>query len=348
MPAGVAAARGLTPGFSDGAAIVVGVAAARGLTRGFEAIRQASLRRLLPWAACPLPEEPSARRIDLARKAQWAYTLRRDPCVSRCAPMIGSPATWSTPKNKQSEVAMKVEKALDPTSLVARIVAELRANPEAQEMLLRVLLTNEFLGMPARLDRIEKDVAELKVDVTALKADVATLKTDVATLKTDMVEVKTGVAKLTNDVAYLKGSDLEHRLLRKIRALLSQELDLKGLDVVQTPLQWPEREFFKAVDEAVADGRIVAAEGSRIDETDFIIRAQRKTDRVPVWVAIEASHTVHDNDIDRARASADALRAVFGAEAVAVAAGYGINRADAERAEAAGVEYLKVPLPQAA
>ena len=236
---------------------------------------------------------------------------------------------------------MKVEKALDPASLVARIVAELQANPEAQQMLLRVLLTNEFLGMPARLDRIEKDVAELKIDVTALKADV-----DV--LKTDMVEVKTGVAKLTSDVAYLKGSDLEHRLQRKIRALLSQKLDLKGVDVVQTPLQWPERGFSNAVDEAVDDGRIVAAQGSRIDETDFIIRAQRKTDRAPVWVAIEASHTVHDNDIDRARASADALRAVFGAEAVAVAAGYGINRADAERAEAAGVEYLKVPLPQAA
>ena len=236
---------------------------------------------------------------------------------------------------------MTVEKALDPTSLVARIVAELRANPEAQEMLLRVLLTNEFLGMPARLDRIEKDVAELKVDVAALKADVAKLKTD-------MVEVKTGVAKLTNDVAYLKGSDLEHRLLRKIRALLSQELDLKGLDVVQTPLQWPEREFFKAVDEAVADGRIVAAQGSRLDETDFIIRAQRKADRVPVWVAIEASHTVHGNDISRARSSADALRAVFHGEAVAVAAGYSIDEANAERAEAAGVEYLKVPLPQAA
>ena len=261
--------------------------------------------------------------------------MARDPCGSCRQPMIGSTAKPCTaPENKQSEAAMTVEKALDPTSLVARIVAELRANPEAQEMLLRVLLTNEFLGMPARLDRIEKDVAELKVDVAALKAD--------------MAEVKTGVAKLTNDVAYLKGSDLEHRLLRKIRALLSQELDLKGLDVVQTPLQWPEREFFKAVDEAVADGRIVAAQGARLDETDFIIRAQRKADRVPVWVAIEASHTVHGNDISRARSSADALRAVFHGEAVAVAAGYSIDEANAERAEAAGVEYLKVPLPQAA
>ncbi len=51
---------------------------------------------------------------------------------------------------------------LDPESLVARILAELQANPEAQPVLLRAMLTNEYLGMPAGLDRIEQDVAELK------------------------------------------------------------------------------------------------------------------------------------------------------------------------------------------
>ena len=54
---------------------------------------------------------------------------------------------------------------LDPESLVARIIAELQANPHAQRLLLRALLTNEFLGMPARLDRIEKDIAELKAEM---------------------------------------------------------------------------------------------------------------------------------------------------------------------------------------
>ena len=82
---------------------------------------------------------------------------------------------------------------LDPGSLVARIIAELQANPDAQRLLLRALLTNEFLGMPARLDRIEKDIAELKVDVAQLKVDVAELKTDVAELKTDVAQLKTDV-----------------------------------------------------------------------------------------------------------------------------------------------------------
>ena len=227
---------------------------------------------------------------------------------------------------------MKVEKNLDPTSLVARIIAELQANPEAQQMLLRAMLTNEFLGVPARLDRIEKDVAELKADV--------------AVLKTDMAEVKTNVARLTKDVDFLKGSDLEHRLNRKIRALASQRLKLKGMEAIQTPGQWPNRDFFKAVEEALEDGRITAEQGSRIDATDFILSAQRSTDRVPVWVAIEASHTVHGSDINRARASADALRAVFRTDVVAVAAGYRIDAANTERAKAAGVAYLGVPPPQ--
>ena len=227
---------------------------------------------------------------------------------------------------------MKVEKNLDPTSLVARIIAELQANPEAQQMLLRAMLTNEFLGLPARLDRIEKDVAELKADV--------------AQLKVDMAEVKTNVARLTKDVDFLKGSDLEHRLNRKIRALASQRLKLKGMEAIQTPGQWPNRDFFKAVEEALEDDRITAEQESRIDATDFILSAQRSTDRVPVWVAIEASHTVHGSDINRARASADALRAVFRTDVVAVAAGYRIDAANTERAKAAGVAYLGVPPPQ--
>lgn len=49
----------------------------------------------------------------------------------------------------------------DSESLVARIIAELRADPDAQTLLLRALLTNEWLGMPIHLERIEAAVAEL-------------------------------------------------------------------------------------------------------------------------------------------------------------------------------------------
>ena len=82
-----------------------------------------------------------------------------------------------------------VSEQLDAESLVARIIAELQTTPRAQRLLLRALLTGEFLGMPVRLERIEKDVTELKADVGQLKTDVAELKTDVGQLKTDMAKL---------------------------------------------------------------------------------------------------------------------------------------------------------------
>ena len=93
---------------------------------------------------------------------------------------------------------------LDAESLVARMVAELQANPEAQRLMLRVLLTNEFLGMPARLDRIEHDVAEIKTRVTSLEHGVAEIKTRVTGLEHDVAEIKTRVTSLDNRVTDLE------------------------------------------------------------------------------------------------------------------------------------------------
>ncbi len=154
---------------------------------------------------------------------------------------------------------------LNPESLVARIIAELQANPEAQSLLLRALLTNEFLGMPIRLERVEADIAQLKVDVAQLKVD----------------------------VAHLKGDSLEVKLHRRIRPLLSQRLNLRRAQVMQSPVQDTHAELYEPIEAAFDEGRITDAQETRIHVTDLIIRAQRKTDRLPVWVAVDVSNEIH-------------------------------------------------------
>ena len=212
--------------------------------------------------------------------------------------------------------------SLNPESLVARIIAELQANPEAQRMLLRALLTNEFLGMPARLNRIEKDIAELKKDVAGLKQDVAGLKTD---------------------VGYLKGSDLEMKVHRRIQPLLSQLLELRRVRIIQSGVQQAPEDFADLVAAAADEGRISAAQEHRIIATDIILRGRRRRERTPVWVAVEVANRIDAEDLVRSRNSADTLAAVFGEEAVPLVAGYRIDAADRERAAAAGVRYLEVP-----
>ena len=217
---------------------------------------------------------------------------------------------------------------IDPESLVARIVEELRANPDAQRLLLRTLLTNEFLGMPARLDRIEKDVAQLKIDVAQLKVDVAQLKTDVAQLKTD--------------VGYLKGSDLEMKVHHRIVPLVSQYLTLRRTRVVKSALQQAAADFDEAVAQAADDGRIGDRQELRILATDLILRGERRADRRPLWIAVEAANRIDREDIRRSRDSADILATVFGEDAAAMVAGVRIDAGDRERAASADVHCLEV------
>lgn len=206
---------------------------------------------------------------------------------------------------------------LDPESLVARIVAELEATPAAQPLLLRALLTDEFKGVPLRLDRIEADIREMKADIRRLKTDVAELK---------------------SDVAELKGDSLEFKLPQRIRPFLSQKLALRGARIMQSALG-PDQgnELSEAVERAADAGVITDAEETRILATDLILRARRKRSQSQVWVAVEASHTIDGYDVDRAHESAGVLRRMFGEAPVAAVMGYAVRADDKRRAEELGV-----------
>ena len=218
--------------------------------------------------------------------------------------------------------------SLNSESLVARIIAELQADPDAQALLLRALLTNEFLGIPIRLERIEADVAELK--------------SDVAELKTRMTNVEIDLAVLKSDMAVLKGDMLEVKIHRRIRPLLSQRLGLRRARILQSPVQDTHPELFEPVEEALDTGGIDDRQETRINATDLIVQAQRKADRAPVWVAVEVSNAISQRDLERARQAADALSAVFLQDTLAVVVGYRIQPQNQRRGDEAGVQALLV------
>ena len=221
---------------------------------------------------------------------------------------------------------MTQESNMDPNSLVARIIAELQENPDAQRPLLQALLTNEFLGMPIRLARIEQDIAELKADVSQLKTDVAGLKTDVA-------ELKTSVARLEIQMGQVRGSHLEIEAQRRMLPILAQQLGLRRARTVHSLTSQLSGEYLERLYNAEEVGHIPDLATEDVRNTDVIMHAIRSADRQPVWIIVEVSATIDQHDIARARERADLVAAAYSQEAMAVVAGELIHSADRQRAD---------------
>ena len=219
--------------------------------------------------------------------------------------------------------------------MVPRLVAELEANPESRRLLLHALLPDEFLEMPARIDRMDQDITELKSDVKQLKVDVAELKVDVAELKVDVAELKV-------DVGHLKGDALEAKLFRWILPVISRALTLRRGRVMLGGYPGPDQTFMDLVESSEENGLITEQQLNRILMTDAIVRARRPNGGPEVWVAVEASNRVHAEDISRCLETADALRTLLGTETIAVVAGYSIDPRDQARASDAGVLCVEV------
>ena len=216
---------------------------------------------------------------------------------------------------------------IDPNSIVARIISELENQPAVRPLLLRTLLTDEFLAMPARLIRMDDDIS-------VLKTDVAELKTDVADLKTDMTSVK-------NDLGYLKGRDLERDLEKLAHGRLTSQLNLQGMRIIRGPTAGAMPEAFNT---AIATDGLSEAERGRILDADMVLQATQRSTGQRVYAAVEASFTVNESDVDRARLTADILGQVFPNDLM-VAAVYGVEFPEQlrERADNAGVLVFLAP-----
>jgi DNA polymerase I-like protein with 3'-5' exonuclease and polymerase domains len=155
------------------------------------------------------------------------------------------------------------------------MIAELRANPEVRVLLLRALLTDEFLEMPARMIRVEDDIVQIKFDVSQLQADVSQLQADVSQLQAD-------VSQLKIDVAELKGTNLEIKSVQRIQSIITQRLELRRPRTVHSLTAPMSGNPLDALQDAEELGRIRPGGDSEVLEADLIFSARRRADGEPV------------------------------------------------------------------
>ena len=242
----------------------------------------------------------------------------------------------------------------DPREFVQYIVSAVNANPDLREPLLRALLTEEFLQMPARLARLDDvperlarldDVPERLARLDDVPERLARVEEDVAVLKEDVGTLKDDVKVLKDDVGRLRGKSHETDFARTATSLLNRELGFRRITVVHGNViaipryaeEFHDKAFAAADDGVITDGQL-----QRIFDTDVIAHCRRPGETEPTWVAVEVAARVDEDDINRAAQSAQALRLAFSEDALSVIAGERIDPQDATRAKQAGVVFIDI------
>ena len=238
------------------------------------------------------------------------------------------------------------------------LLSLLRENQEFREAVRQAILSEELLALPAtfnafvsemrefvsemrsytkatdkRLENLEEGQQRLEQGQQDIKSEMRsyTKTTDkrLGNLEEGQQRLEQGQQELKVSVDSLRGNALEAKLSTKLIPLVSREFDIRRVYPIWTPgiiaVQGSTEEFQDRMEQATEDGTISDADETRLRVTDLILRSQRKADRSTLWFAVEASGVVNDDDIDRAHRSANAVRKIYGQDAIPLVYGYRIH-----------------------
>jgi hypothetical protein len=278
------------------------------------------------------------------------------------------------PLNKENENLEK-EMEKQPVLTFADIIRALREHPEWLEELRKIILTTELIELPKKfeemlvrmeklekkVDKIEKDVEILKQDVAILKQDVAVLKQDVAVLKQDVAVLKQDVAVLKQDVAILKQDvavlKLDVAVLKQDVSYLKGEFGrFKGKEFERTIRERyyayfgrilrkskliPFEEIIPLLETAEEEKIITEDQKVSALQLDLLIKGEIKKVKKEVYLAIEVSYSLQEEDIERAIERAGILAYVLKGEVIPTIVAVEIKEEIQKSAENKGAFVIK-------
>ena len=222
---------------------------------------------------------------------------------------------------------MTTQEGVPPDSLVARMIGELNANPEARTLLLRALLTDDFLLLPAKVDRLMElppkvdRLMELPPKVDRLmelpaKVDrLMELPAKVDRLMETAAQVRSaprGSSPNHNRPGPIRGAharDAAQRAVRRIARIVNCRL--------QEQLNDDDLYGFTANNDTTG---ITPEDLKSFENADIVLRASHRDTGEIHYIAVEASFTGGGDDTRRALRNARYLTRFTGQPAHAVVA----------------------------
>ncbi len=203
---------------------------------------------------------------------------------------------------------------LPPDSLAERLIAEIQADPRVRQLVLRALLTEEFLAMPARLEQLASDFYEFReatderfrqVDqrFDRVEGRLDTMQEQLDTMQGSIDGLRSDLNSLRGTLDNMRGNTYEERCASNLRITLSEHfVDLALFD---------RAEYQDALLAARRSGRIDRDELVDANHVDIVCQGRWFEDGQRTMGVVEASITMNQDDVDTARRRANILRRVL-------------------------------------
>ncbi len=250
---------------------------------------------------------------------------------------------------------------------IADFVRILKEEPEWAASIRGILLGQEMLDMPTRLEgyihvteehnrlvreRLDKQehnsgilatrVDALTEQMVALTACVDTLTARVNALTEQVRDLKGQMNRWTGRVGNLDGAELERKVSVNFANFANFQLGLNQVQVLKSAVVHTHSELQTLLLSAVNQKLLTDNEASQIGFSDIVLLASRRDSACSVYVVIEVSRSIADNDIVRAERRAQALARASGMEVMPVIIGARISEKQQTLAENRNVIFLGV------
>ncbi len=208
---------------------------------------------------------------------------------------------------------IKIETAQD---LIDAIIQ----HPQFREEVLRHLLTQELLQLPAKFEQFQEEFSQFRDEFVQFR---------------DQTNRRLG--RLEGNVADLRGNDYERSIRFRVRERAIHIFALKSPRIALSQNDPLSRELDSAINRARSRNEISISEIESILDTDIIISDEQNN-----HAAVEASITADQRDIARARERADILTRITGGTAHAIVAAQTIPDELRQSATAQNVAIMRI------
>ena len=280
----------------------------------------------------------------LAERPEWSDTLRSLLLTKEILDLPTALAELTRVVNdfiqEQREINQRADERLARLEQVVNdfIQEQREINQRADARLAR--LEEIAARSEQRLTKLEEIAASSNERLTRLEEIAASTNERLTGLETNTRQMRVEIDRMRGQLGRLLGADAERRLQGHLDVVLSQRMRLRRAVTLKSIIASIDRGFAELLEDAEDQQIITPEQNIQVRLLDVILRAIDRATAAPVYIAVEVSITLHQEDIDRAAERAAILEKATGIAAKAVVVSGRVHPPQETQAAAAGVHII--------